>query len=669
MPKASPPPQPPEAEPEVAKAATSDEPAAAAGADDQQQPVDTEPVLLRFDTEMPALGPADPVVTVHVVGDFTSAESARVHRWPRRLAKRYGDDVRVLWVNFARQDELRATPAALAAMAAHAHGGFWKFHDAAFKAAAFKDAAFKAAAFKDAAFKAAALKRPGKLTDGRLAKLARRAGVPPDEYDFLRTSDELAGHIDRDREAATAAGAKGPGVFFVNGRMLARGAAWGALTKAVDAALASGRPLRDKGLADLDYMRAAFKANAKEAGTKVLEALVARIEAPVSAAAAMDTEVSGVSTEIWRMPVTDADPMLGKAARALVTVVEISDFECPFCSKMSAHIKALPAEFGDAVRIVFKHFPLPFHEAARPAHAAAIAAGAQGKFWEFHDKAFAGQSDLSDARLVGWARELGLDMARFERDRKAPATLARIDADLALGRALKVQGTPVTLVNGRKIDGATDRETLFKLVREELGRARKRGKAGPAAYDELMRRAKVHEVISGPAQRFDLTELPTTGAVAAPHTLVVFSEFQCPYCANAAANIRKLVRRADGKLKVVFAHFPLRSHAHAKAAAEAAQHAFVQGGEPLFAKVHDALFEVYDQLDPARIDAIARDAGVDMKALAAARKAGAYDALIARCRGMGEAAGVAGTPTMFVDGRRFDPVGPDLYAPLKSLLK
>ncbi len=109
-------------------------------------------------------------------------------------------------------------------------------------------------------------------------------------------------------------------------------------------------------------------------------------------------------------------------------------------------------KYPKEVKLVMKHFPLPMHPYARKAAVAALAADKQGKFWEIHEKLFASQKELSDAKVEGIARDLGLDMAQFNRDLKDPAIASMIDRDLNNGRQAKVQGTPTIFVNGKLLN-------------------------------------------------------------------------------------------------------------------------------------------------------------------------------------------------------------------------
>ncbi|MHC4838975.1 MAG: DsbA family protein, partial [Planctomycetota bacterium] len=102
--------------------------------------------------------------------------------------------------------------------------------------------------------------------------------------------------------------------------------------------------------------------------------------------------------------------------KALVTIIEFSEFQCPFCARVLPTMNKIKETYGDKVRIVFKHNPLPFHKDAPLASEAALAAGEQGKFWEMHDKLFENQKKLKRADIDGYAQEIGLDMAKFKAD-------------------------------------------------------------------------------------------------------------------------------------------------------------------------------------------------------------------------------------------------------------
>jgi protein-disulfide isomerase len=140
-------------------------------------------------------------------------------------------------------------------------------------------------------------------------------------------------------------------------------------------------------------------------------------------------------------------PMKG-AKDAKVTVVEFSDFECPYCSRATPQVQALLDAFPNDVAVYFLHFPLSFHQQAMPAAIASQCANLQGKFWEMHDKIFAAQQNLASAPYSGFATELGLDAAKFEACVKDPATAEFVKADMKQGEVAGVEGTPSFYLNG-----------------------------------------------------------------------------------------------------------------------------------------------------------------------------------------------------------------------------
>jgi protein-disulfide isomerase len=159
-------------------------------------------------------------------------------------------------------------------------------------------------------------------------------------------------------------------------------------------------------------------------------------------------------------------------AGAKVTIVELVDFQCPFCEKAVATIHDLAALYPDDVRIVVKNMPLVGHRQARGAAIAAMAAQRQDRYWEMHELLFSNQDQLDDASLVRHARTLGLDLARFELDLADPAIARAVDADLAEAIGKGFQGVPSFTINGRVIVGAQPLETLRAVVDDELAKHR-----------------------------------------------------------------------------------------------------------------------------------------------------------------------------------------------------
>ena len=161
------------------------------------------------------------------------------------------------------------------------------------------------------------------------------------------------------------------------------------------------------------------------------------------------------------------DPVRGPAA-ARVTVVEFSDFQCPYCSKAVSETKALMSQFPNDVRLVFKQFPLEDHSQAEFGAEAALAAQAQGKFWEMHDLMYAGYPNLSRVTVLGYARKLGLDMSRFTAEVDSHKYAARVHAEEQEGEDAGVGGTPTFFINGKKYNETFTATAVAPLIKSEL---------------------------------------------------------------------------------------------------------------------------------------------------------------------------------------------------------
>ena len=151
-----------------------------------------------------------------------------------------------------------------------------------------------------------------------------------------------------------------------------------------------------------------------------------------------------------------------------VTIVEFSDFQCPFCSRAADAVTEIKKKYGDKVHFVFRQFPLSFHKDAHLAAQAALAAGEQGKFWEYHDKLFENQRALSREDLEKYAKELKLDLAKFKKALDKGEYKDEVDADLKLGETVAVSGTPTMFLNGKRISNPTDTAAVSKAIDEAL---------------------------------------------------------------------------------------------------------------------------------------------------------------------------------------------------------
>lgn len=171
------------------------------------------------------------------------------------------------------------------------------------------------------------------------------------------------------------------------------------------------------------------------------------------------------------LTVAGHDPVRGPAS-APITIIEYSDYQCPFCGRVTPTLEKLRAAYPDKIRLVFKDFPLPNHAEAPKASEAAHCASEQGKYWEMHDRLFANQQALTIPDLKKHAAAIGLDAAKFAECLDSGKHTAIVTADLEEGQKLGIQSTPTLYINGRPVVGAQPYEVFAAIVEEELARTK-----------------------------------------------------------------------------------------------------------------------------------------------------------------------------------------------------
>jgi protein-disulfide isomerase len=279
------------------------------------------------------------------------------------------------------------------------------------------------------------------------------------------------------------------------------------------------------------------------------------------------------------------------SSSAPITILVFSDFESFPCARSASVIDGLLQQTRD-VRVIFKHAPAASNPNAMLAHEAALAGGAQGKFWEMHDTLFENQTHLTRADLLGYAKSLGLDLAAFERALDNHTYRPIVERDLAEAAGLGVTTTPTFFVNGRRLVGPQGYASLGAVIESLL--------AGVPPD----KRVQAELVAAGPAQQIDLRSAPTRGPATAPISLVEFSDFECPFCAITAPVVRQLLLAYPSQLRFAFKHYPLPMHKESPLAHEASLAAADQGK---FWEMHDLLFATQAKWVQARSSAKAAE--------------------------------------------------------------
>jgi protein-disulfide isomerase len=347
---------------------------------------------------------------------------------------------------------------------------------------------------------------------------------------------------------------------------------------------------------------------------------------------------------------------------AKVTLVIFSDFQCPFCSRVEPTLKEVEQKYGNAVRIAWRNQPLPFHNHAMEAAEAAFAARAQGKFWEMHDKMFANQQKLERADLDGYARELGLDAAKFKADMDSHAWKSQIEADSRAGTSYGASGTPTMFINGRELVGAQPLAAFAAIIDEEIKHADKllaEGTPPEALYQKILDTLPAAApappptaaAAPAPSQHVDIAvgDAPTKGPKNAPVTVAIFSDFQCPFCSRVEPTLAQLEKDYAGKIRFAWKNQPLPFHQNAGPAAEAAMAAGAQGK---FWEMHDRLFANQQALDRGHYEQYAQELGLNMERFRGDLDSGKWKAKIKADSEEGSRAGAGGTPTFFINGEK-----------------
>jgi protein-disulfide isomerase len=581
-------------------------------------PVSTEIYKVEVD-KAPRKGVKEPKITLIEFSEFQCPYCNRAKGTLDELLKIYKDSLEISFKHYPLPFHNNAMPAAIAAVAAEQQGKFWEMYDKLFA-------------------------NQQSLEAASLEKYAKEIGLDVAKFKAALEDPKTKAVVEADMKQANLFGVQGTPSFFVNGRAFS-----GAYP------LDSFKMVLDEELKKADAKLQAGTPRGELYATIIKDGL-AKKEAPKEEARAGEPS----PTETYKAEVKGA-PIKG-AKDALVTIVQFSDFQCPFCSRVEPTIDKVMEEYKGKVRVAWRNKPLPFHDKAKPAAIAAAAADQQGKFWQMHDILFKNQQNLDDASLEKYAKEIGLDMSKFKVALKDKKLQEAVEADTAMGDKLGARGTPAFFVNGSFLSGAQPFESFKSRIDEQLKKAEelvKKGTPKAKVYDVLMKTAKA-EVSSapapaapaaapeaGPVKDVDPGNAPMRGPKDAPLTVVLFSDFQCPFCSRVEPSITELEKTYPGKVRVFWKNFPLSFHNNAKPAAEAAMAANEQGK---FWQMHEILFKNQQNLDGASLEKYAKEIGLDMAKFKAAMDSHKFVAQIEADTKQGSSVGVQGTPASFVNG-------------------
>lgn len=528
-------------------------------------------------------GAENPLVTIVEFSDYQCPFCARFTSMLEELVKdpAYKDDVRIVFKQFPLPMHKDAQMGAEASLAAGAQGKFWEMHDKLFQ-------------------------NPKAMTRQDVEKYAQEIGLDVKTFTADLDSGKFKGKVTADMELGKKFGVRGTPSFFING-MWQRGA-----PRTIDALkqIVDGEKKAAEALIAAGSKREEVYARYMRAGAE------SRNEPPPKPQQRPGQPDPNAS---YAVP-TGGRPAFGPDD-ALVTIIEFSDFQCPFCSRVTDTIKQIKETYPQDVRVVFRQLPLGFHDRARPAAKASLAAAQQGKFWEMHDKLFASQKELTDDNFVTWAKELGLDVEKFKKDLADPKIEQMIAEDEATAGKFGARGTPAFYVNGRFVSGAQPFPAFETLIKEEKAKAekfmaeKKVGKKG--LYEEMLKGWETELKVPPPPppadhKRRDVKTdgLPGKGNLKNPKiTVVECSDFDCPFCKRVTATVDQFMKEYGDKTALYFRNYPLPMHKMAEPAHRAAIAAQAQGK---FWEMHDILFENREKRSDEDLKAVAAQIGLDV---------------------------------------------------------
>jgi protein-disulfide isomerase len=564
----------------------------------------------------PVWGKADAPVTIVEISDFECPFCSRVVPTVTRIKKEYGEDkVRLVWKNNPLPFHKSARPAHEAGVTVQALGGdFWKFHDLAFA-------------------------NQKELTPDNFQKWAVSSGVDGAKFKEAFDSKKYAAKVDKDLALSKQLGARGTPAFRINGKTLSGAQPFEKFKEVIDAELTAADGLMKSGTPRGKVSLELTKKN-----------YTAAPEQPDKPQQAPPED-----TNIWKVPVFDSDPTRGPSD-ALVTIIEFSDFQCPFCSRVEPTINKLLQEYPNDVRVVWKDNALPFHQNAKPAAYLARFAyekGGNKAFWAAHAALFEGQKNLDEAGLQEIAKKLNLNWDQANAAIKSGKYAEKVDESMDLANDFEARGTPHFFINGRRLSGAQPYEKFKELVDAQLAVAKglvAKGVAKDKVFRELMKTAKSPQEPEKKNVPAPTKDNPFKGPENAKVVIQEFSDFQCPFCSRVNPTVEQILKEYPKDVKVVWRNMPLPFHADAPLAAEAAHEAFVQTGNKGFWKYHEKLFANQQAIKRPDLEKYAEELGLDMTKFRAALDNHTHKALVDKDVEAAKQAGVSGTPAFTVNG-------------------
>lgn len=632
---------------------------------------------MEIPADAPSMGPADAPVTIAVFDDFQCPWCEKASHVIKRVLSAFPNDVRFVMIHFPlEQLHPQAHLAAQAATEAAAQGKFKQMHDLIFA-------------------------NQRSVNRENLDKWAAQIGLDMTRFKNAMDQGTHRELVQRHMTMGRNLGVRGTPTILINGRRFN-------ITRDVDQ--------------NLEVMKSIVKEELETIRQKNIPRAQAWKMLTADGVATLDQMISGPQARpenapqnapmraarrevdpnvVYKVEVDPSDPWKGDP-KALVTIVEFSDYQCPHCKNAESIIEQVLQAYPTGVRVVFMNNPLRFHPQAMPAAIAALEVKEQkglDAYWAFHKKIFENQQQISPENLEKWLTEAGIDMAKYKVAVEKKTHEATIQRHQGLALKFGARGTPAFFINGYFLSGARSLEHFKTMIDREMQKANQAiadGKTTPENYYAFLMSSAEPQVkwIGGedngqsarprrPARpRLDATKvyrvwpeggvaefekMPYFGDSKAPVTVVMALDIECPWCEKLMPTIDELL---DGTpvpqgtqpgpdhfagyktgVRFVLLHFPLPFHKNAMLAHQAAQEVFEQKGPEGFRQFLKKCFQNQKALSRDNLETWAQEVGVKMPRFKEALDKELHKPFIEKLQQMGRAVGVQGTPTIYINGK------------------
>ena len=579
-------------------------------------------------TPLPTRGVDVAVVEILEVSDFQCPYCAKAQGALKQVMRTYQRQVRQLFLHQPLPFHDQALAASLASVLAQKEGKFWELADTFFI-------------------------EQQDLSTNHIRAVALRNGLAVEALNEGLKSPEARSFVEANQRVAEAVGAKGTPTFFVNGTRIRGAKPFESFKKIVDIeiAMAGKEPMTPE-------QAAAYRQRRVQSNNPALHAYLYGGK-PAPAKDSVETKPkegptpSADDEQLYKVTIRPTDAVYGEPDKALVTMVSFMGYQCAYSRELMTVFEDLLKHYGESLALVVKHLPLSIHPQGQDAAATALCAHEQGKFWELNRRLTA-DNRLSARAVQRKARAVGLDMNALKAcmDKGEVRNIIREDGSLA--QTVGARGTPTTYINGRQIVGSVPMEELASVIEAELARVKIKvaeGMAPKDIYPSLMKSALVLDPLDATVLPLDLARSPTRGSQKAPVQLVVFADYQCPYCAKIEPSLQQLYQRYAGQVAVTVKHFPLSFHKRARPAAYAA---YCAKDQDAFWPMHDALVTQYENLSDEVILELAKSQGLILEDFKQCLSDPQTVQEIEEDMKEGRRIGLQGTPTLLFNGRRYD---------------